>query len=50
VALDLLACEWRAEKISRQLDALNGLGEPAAHLEQLYVELADRPTAGYAAT
>lgn len=50
VALDLLACEWRSEKISRQLDALNGLGEPAAHLEQLYAELADRPTAGYAAT
>jgi hypothetical protein len=50
VALDLLAYEWRSEKIGRQLDALNGLGEPAAHLEQLYAELADRPTAGYAAT
>jgi hypothetical protein len=44
VALDLLACEWRSEKIGRQLDALNGLGEPAAHLDQLYAELAERST------
>jgi hypothetical protein len=50
VALDLLACEWRSDKIGRQLDALNGLGEPAVHLEQLYAELADRPTADYVAT
>jgi hypothetical protein len=50
VALDLLACEWRSEKISRQLDALNGLGEPAAHLEQLYAELANRSTAGQPAS
>jgi hypothetical protein len=45
VALDLLACEWRSEKIGRQLDALDGLGEPAAHLDQLYAELANRSTA-----
>ena len=44
VALDLLACEWRSEKIGRQLDALDGLGEPAAHLDQLYAELAERST------
>ena len=50
VALDLLAYEWRSEKISRQLDALDGLGEPAAQLDQLYAELADRPTAHYAAS
>jgi hypothetical protein len=50
VALDLLAYERRSEKIGRQLDALDGLGEPAAHLEQLYAELAGRPTADYAAS
>ena len=50
VALDLLAYEWRSEKIGRQLDALDGLGEPAAHLDQLYAELAQRPTADYAAS
>ena len=45
VALDLLACEWRSEKIGHQLDALNGLGEPAAQLDQLYAELAQRSSA-----
>jgi len=45
-----LAYEWRSEKIGRQLDALDGLGEPAAHLDQLYAELAGRPTADYAAS
>ncbi|HVD19115.1 MAG TPA: hypothetical protein VNC63_10575 [Propionibacteriaceae bacterium] len=49
VTLDLLAYEWRSEKIGRQLDALDGLGEPAARLDQLYGELVDRPTADYAA-
>ena len=50
VALDLLAYEWRSEKIGCQLDALDGLGEPAARLDQLYAELAQRPTADYAAS
>jgi hypothetical protein len=50
VALDLLAYEWRSEKIGRQLDALDGLGEPAAHLDRLYAELAERSTADYAAS
>jgi hypothetical protein len=50
VALDLLAYEWRSEKIGRQLDALDGLGEPAAHLDKLYAELAERPTPDYAAS
>jgi hypothetical protein len=45
VALDLLGCEWRSERIARQLDALDGLGEPAAQLDQLYTELAQRATA-----
>jgi hypothetical protein len=44
VALDLLACEWRSERIARQLDALNGLGEPAVELDQLYAQLAQRST------
>jgi hypothetical protein len=48
VALDLLAYEWRSEKIGRQLDTLDGLGEPAAHLDRLYAELAGRATVDYA--
>ena len=42
VALDLLAYEWRSERIARQLDALDGLGAPAVRLDQLYAELAGR--------
>jgi len=44
VALDLLAYEWRSERIARQLDALDGLGTPAIKLDQLYAELAGRST------
>lgn len=44
VALDLLACEWRSDRIARQLDALDGLGEPAVQLDQLYAQLAQRST------
>jgi hypothetical protein len=44
VALDLLAYEWRSERIACQLDALDGLGSPAVQLEQLYAELAGRST------
>ena len=40
VALDLLACEWRSPKLTRQIDALHGLGEPARRLEEIYSELA----------
>ena len=42
VAMDLLAYEWRSERIACQLDALDGLGNPAVQLEQLYAELAGR--------
>jgi len=42
--MDLLAYEWRSERIARQLDALDGLGTPALQLDQLYAELADRST------
>jgi hypothetical protein len=47
VAMDLLACEWRSDRIASQLDALDGLGTPAVQLDQLYAELAGRST-GYA--
>jgi hypothetical protein len=50
VALDLLACEWRSERIARQLDALDGLGEPAVELDQLYAQLAQRSTTDERAT
>ena len=49
VALDLLAYEWRSEKIARQLDALDGLGAPAVQLDQLYAELAGRSIDHHAA-
>lgn len=45
VALDLLACEWRSERIAHQLDALDGLGEPAVQLDQLYAGLAQGSSA-----
>ena len=44
VAMDLLAYEWRSERIASQLDALDGLGNPAVQLDQLYAELAGRST------
>jgi hypothetical protein len=44
VAMDLLAYEWRSERIARQLDALDGLGTPAVQLDQLYAELAAQST------
>lgn len=42
-AMDLLACEWRSERIARQVDALDGLGEPGRHLESVYAELMAHP-------
>jgi len=42
IAMDLLAFEWRSERLSRQLDALDGMGEPAVLLEQIYADLASR--------
>ena len=42
LAMDLLAFEWRSERLSRQLDALDGMGEPAVWLEEIYAELASR--------
>ena len=42
IAMDLLAFEWRSEQLGRQLDALDGMGEPAVRLEEIYAELASR--------
>jgi hypothetical protein len=50
VAMDLLAYEWRSERIARQLDALDGLGSPAVELDQLYAALTGRSTERSGAT
>jgi hypothetical protein len=39
MALDLLAYEWRSERIAEQVDALDGMGAPGRWLEDLYAEL-----------
>src|SRR5829696_2890332 len=47
MALDLLAYEWRSERIAEQVDALDGMGCPGRWLEELYAELrAAVPNAG----
>lgn len=38
--LELLASEWRSERIVEQLERLDGLGVPAERLDALYSELA----------
>jgi hypothetical protein len=37
--LELLALEWRSERIVDQLERLDGLGVPAERLDALYTEL-----------
>jgi hypothetical protein len=39
MALDLLAYEWRSERIAEQVDALDGMGAPGLWLEELYAQL-----------
>jgi len=47
MALDLLAYEWRSERIAEQVDALDGMGAPGRWLEELYAQLrAAVPNAG----
>jgi hypothetical protein len=47
MALDLLAYEWRSERIAEQVDALDGMGAPGRWLEELYAELRlPRPSSG----
>jgi hypothetical protein len=38
-SLDMLATDWRSERIVEQLDKLDGLGEPARRLEAFWDEL-----------
>ena len=39
-ALDMLATDWRSEKIVEQIERLDGLGAPADRLDAVYAELA----------
>jgi hypothetical protein len=45
-ALMFLASEWRSERLTRQLDALDGLGAPARRLERVWADLGPGPAAG----
>ncbi len=45
MAMDFAACEWRSERLTAQIDALDGMGEPASWLEEIYAELALEPAA-----
>jgi hypothetical protein len=38
-ALEFCAVEWRSPEIARQVDALDGLGEPARRLDEVYAAL-----------
>jgi hypothetical protein len=39
-ALDMLAVDWRSERIVQELERITGLGAPAERLEGIYAELA----------
>ncbi len=43
VAMDFLATEWRSPALSRQVDAIDGLGAPARRMEEIYALLLVRP-------
>jgi hypothetical protein len=53
-SLDMLAVDWRSERIVEELERIDGLGAPAARLERLREELVSRSApdgrAGAAAT
>ena len=38
-SLDMLAVDWRSERIVRELERITGLGSPAKRLDDLYSEL-----------
>jgi hypothetical protein len=38
-AMEFCAMEWRSAEIARQVDALDGLGEPARQLDEVYAAL-----------
>lgn len=44
-SVELLAYEWRSERLSQQIDSLDGLGTPGRWLEEVYAELAATPAA-----
>ena len=39
-ALDLLAYEWRSERVARSVETLDGFGDPGRRLDEVYAELA----------
>ena len=39
-SLDMLAADWRSERIVEELERITGLGAPAERLERIYAELA----------
>lgn len=39
-ALDMLAVDWRSERLVEELERINGLGAPAERLEGIYATLA----------
>ena len=39
-SLDMLAVDWRSERIVRELERITGLGPPAKRLDDLYAQLA----------
>jgi hypothetical protein len=39
-SLDMLAVDWRSERIADELERITGLGAPALRLEEIYAELA----------
>ena len=38
-AMDLAACEWRSERIARQIDTLDGVGATGKALDEIYHRL-----------
>jgi hypothetical protein len=39
-SLDMLAADWRSDRIVEELERISGLGAPAERLERIYAELA----------
>jgi hypothetical protein len=39
-SLDMLAVDWRSERLVEELERITGLGPPAERLERIYAELA----------
>ncbi len=39
LAMELLAYEWRSDRLGYQIDALDGMGAPAVMLEEIYASL-----------